>query len=218
MICRITGILEHVDDRAAIVAPPGSGLAYEVLLPRFLAQRLASKVGESITLMTHQYLEGQGQGSSFVPRLIGFSSAHERDFFELFTTVKGIGNRKALRAMSVDPAGIAGAIAAKNARKLTELPEIGKRMAETIIAELTGKVELFLGAEMDEALEAGSAVAGAPRDAVADDAIAALTVLGETRADAERMVARAIERASRDGRTFASADALVDFMFAGRTH
>ncbi len=60
-----------------------------------------------ITLTTFQYLESQGQGSSVIPRLVGFQSTAEREFFELFTTVKGIGNRRALRAMAEDP-GVIG--------------------------------------------------------------------------------------------------------------
>src|SRR5712671_6350629 len=90
------------------------------------------------------YLEGQGQGTSFVPRVLGFATPREREFFELFTTVKGLGNKRALRALAREPVEIAGAIAEKNTRALQELPEIGKRLAETVIAELTGKVEKFV--------------------------------------------------------------------------
>jgi Holliday junction DNA helicase RuvA len=194
----------------------GGGVVYEVLLPAFLSERLQSKVGQMVTLTTFHYLEGQGQGTSFIPRLIGFTSVREREFFELFTTVKGIGNRKALRAMAIEPSAIAGAIAQKNASALVKLPEIGKRMAETIIAELTGKVEGYLSDSEVAGLDvkAGGVLGGgAP---YVQETILALVALGETNSDAERLVARAVDRASRDGVALVSVESLLNVVFAVR--
>lgn len=61
-----------------------------------------------------------GEGS--LPRLIGFEAARDRQFFELFTTVKGIGNRKALKAMAIEPAAIAALIVAKDAKARPNYP------------------------------------------------------------------------------------------------
>ena len=79
-----------------------------------------------------------------IPRLAGFLSVEDRAFFELFTTCKGIGNRKALRAMSLDVGQLAGAISDRDIALLQTLPDIGRRTAETIIATLHGKVDRFL--------------------------------------------------------------------------
>src|SRR5262249_42372088 len=191
--------LEGVDDRAAAVAVGGGGgVVYEVLIPAFLAERLKGQVGAAVTLTTFQYLESQGQGTSFVPRLVGFQSTAERSFFELFTTVKGIGNRRALRAMAEDPATIARAIMTKDAKALTKLPEIGKRMAETIIAELSGKVDTFLSTAEVKQLDAAAHGVAAAGDPVAEEAVMALVALGETRSDAQGMVARALAKAKRE--------------------
>ncbi len=211
MICRVTGTLERVEGLAATVTPSG-GLAYEVLLPAYLAETLVDKVGSPVTLVTFHYLESEGQGSAYLPRLIGFLSRRELEFFELFTTVKGIGYRRALRALAAQPASLARAIAAKDPRPLTEMPEIGKRLAETIIVELYGKVHGYLS---DEELT-GLNAAAAPRSTIADQAIDALVALGETRADAQRQVALALDTARRAGAMPEDADALVGLVFAGR--
>jgi holliday junction DNA helicase RuvA len=194
VITRISGTLEAIEGNQATVAV-GAGLAYEVLVPAYLAGALAGRVGAAVTLLTLEYLESPNQGATFVPRLVGFATPRDRRFFELFTTVKGIGNRKALRALAVDPATIARAIAERDVRALTDLPEIGKRLAETVIAELSGKVEAYLTEQERAGLDRAAEVK--PADAVQADTIAALMALGETRGDSEAMVARALGRGRR---------------------
>jgi Holliday junction DNA helicase RuvA len=194
----------------------GGELAYEVLVPAFLAERLKTQLGASITLTTFQYLESQGQGTSFIPRLVGFQTVAEREFFELFTTVKGIGNRRALRAMATDPAAIARAIMAKDSKALTKLPEIGKRMAETIIAELSGKVDTFLSTAEVKELDASVNGQASTEDPIVDEAILALVALGESRADAQAMVTRAQAKAKREGRDLTTTSGVLEAVFGGR--
>ncbi|MEY4827026.1 MAG: Holliday junction ATP-dependent helicase RuvA, partial [Planctomycetota bacterium] len=134
MIASIEGELLSAEDGVALLQV--GALAYEVLVPAADVTALAGQRGATVRFVTLHYLEGQGQGSSFWPRLIGFRSAEDRDFFELFTTVKGIGNRKALRALQRPFAEVAAAIARRDEKALTGLPEIGKKMAETIVVEL----------------------------------------------------------------------------------
>lgn len=215
MITRISGRLVGVDG-LSITIDLEAGLAYEVLTPAYIAERVASgrfggAGGEDgrITLWTLQYLEAQGQGSSFLPRLIGFTSPDERRFFTLFTTVKGLGYRKALRALAEPPANIAAAIQRKDTAALQKLPEIGKRLADTIVAELSGKIAPFLDASLEQTLEAASVAEAKPLAGPASEAVDALVALGETRAEAERKVARAIERLEPD----ADASAIVAAAF-----
>ncbi|MCZ6835172.1 MAG: helix-hairpin-helix domain-containing protein, partial [Planctomycetota bacterium] len=160
---------------------------------------------------TLQYLEGQGQGSSFIPRLIGFASLEARQFFELFTTVKGLGAKKALKALQLPFGSIAEAISAKDHGLLVSLPEIGKRTAETIIAELYGKVDRFI--ELKPLPGDGKASSPSNQDSTSDggrlslinDAVAILVQLGEPRLQARQLVDRALEA---DG-SIDSADDLV---------
>ena len=173
MIARIAGILEAMDGGSAIINA-GSGLWYEVLLPAFDHEYLTRKVGQPVTLYTIHYLEGDPSHGSQTPRLVGFLHEADRRFFRIFTTVKGIGIRKALRALCRPVGEVAGAIVAKDAKFLIALPEIGKRTAETIIAELSGKVDEF--ALSGRALPQGEELSDA-----AKEAISALVQLGERR-------------------------------------
>jgi len=164
VICRIEGELVRVDDGRAEVRV--GGIVHEVLIPAADEDRLRAQVGASVEFHTLHYLEGQGQGSSFWPRLIGFRSPLERDFFELFTTVKGIGNRKALRALQMPFGMVAELIARRDVAMLTTLPEIGRKTAETIVVELKGKIERFTvlgrGEGAGVAGNAGAEAASAP--------------------------------------------------------
>ena len=71
MIARIEGTLEDVVDGVAEVRVAG-GLVYEVLVPACDAGDLLVRQGREVSFFTLHYLESQGQGSHFVPRLIGF--------------------------------------------------------------------------------------------------------------------------------------------------
>ena len=81
------------------------------------------------------------------------------------------------------------------------MPEIGKRSAETIIAELHGKVDVF-------ALEVASTIE-VTMPACCEDAISMLVQLGETKRDAKLLVRRAYDIDS----NITSADQLVQSSF-----
>jgi len=187
MIARISGLLEELTGGGALIAT-SAGLWYEVLLPAADIERLGGCVGKNIVLHTIHYLEGDPSHGAQTPRLVGFIAAEDRAFFRLFTTVKGIGNRKALRALARPVGEIAAAIAAKDSRYLTQLPEIGKRTAEQIIAELSGKVEAFATSSTGGAK---GLVAPAISEA-ATDAVSVLVSLGERRTDAMALVDRVL--------------------------
>ena len=196
MISRIEGILERVDEDGRAEVRVGD-VWYLVLAPGCDQQRLAGVRGERITFHTLQYFEGSSQGGNLVPRLIGFATPRDRAFFELFTTVKNIGNRKALRALQLPFARIAEAIASKDATLLQSLPEIGKRSAETIIAELHGKVDRFIDVVVGEGDEGDRAgVDGepqpSPRRAMAAEAVGVLTALGEPKLETLQLIDRAL--------------------------
>jgi holliday junction DNA helicase RuvA len=183
VITRIRGELVELTDRSALLHV--EAITYELFVPASDVGNLLGKIGQPIEFFTLHYFEGQSQGSSFLPRLIGFASERDRAFFELFTTVKGIGNRKALRALVRPFAETATAIANRDAKALTAMPEIGKRSAETIIAELHGKVDAFIG-ELASTIEV-------TLPSYCKDAVTMLVQLGETKRDAKRLVKLAFE-------------------------
>ena len=105
-------------------------------------------------------------------------------------------NRKALRALQLPCGTVAGAIAEKDVDLLKSLPEIGKRTAETIVAELSGKIDRFIelkptGAKRDSANSAGGAANDA-RTELIRDAVAVLVQLGEQKLIARQLVDRAL--------------------------
>jgi Holliday junction DNA helicase RuvA len=201
MISRIEGELVEVDDTRAHVR--SGGLVYEVMIPAADRGRMTTAIGEVVTLHTLHLLEGTAQGTSFRPRLLGFATQSDRAFFELFTTVKGIGSRKALRVMELPVGRIALAVAEGDIALLKSLPEVGKRTAETIIMELKEKVAPFADPSASSTTE-GAAVHDAVA-AFAQEAIAVLLQLGEPRVRAEELV----DRVTRADRTIDTADGLV---------
>jgi Holliday junction DNA helicase RuvA len=192
MIARIHGVLEALEGSTALIGA-GGGLTYQVLLPAYTASRLGASIGRPVTLHTLHWLESQDQGSSMTPRLAGFLSEEDRRFFELFTTCKGLGRRRALRAMAMDTARIAAAIADRDLPMLQSLPEIGRRLAETLVATLHGKVDGFVSAAAfgDKPADAGSSRT-AGDGSLAREALQALLQLGEDRLTAVSLIDRAL--------------------------
>ena len=185
MIAALTGkLVRAADGHVEVACGP---LVYELLTPAVDAADLAAAVGTELTFHTIFYLGGDPTRGGLEPTLIGFLRPDDKRFFELFTTVKGIGPKKALRALAVSVGEIASAIEGKDTRFLIGLPEVGKRTAEQIVAELAGKAKSFAAAHL---VESKGAKPAARRDAAADDAVAALVSLGERRADAEALLER----------------------------
>src|SRR5437899_5961559 len=97
MITKITGRLNRVlDEEVRLQVGP---LEYQVLVPDFVRRPVQMKIGQDITLYTSEYLEGNPMQGRMVPRLIGFLSETELEFFELFCTVDKVGVRKAIKAL-----------------------------------------------------------------------------------------------------------------------
>ncbi len=153
MIARIEGKLVKLNADSALVQVGAVG--YEVMLPGYCVNMLSDKMGTGVSLCTMEYYEGAPGGGNLIPRMIGFLSAGERDFFKRFMGVKGIGIKKGLRLLSMPIATIAAAIENGDDKILTALDGVGKRMAQQIIAELKGKLGDFaIGAEVAGAAQA----------------------------------------------------------------
>lgn len=218
MINRIEGILESIEEASALVVV--GEIAYGVAVPAADIPELYSRIGQRVAFHTLHYLESQGQGSSFWPKLIGFRTASDRSFFELITTVKGIGVRRALRALTIPFARVAEAIVMKDLALLMSLPEIGRKTAETMVLELRDKMDVYAKPALKTAgagkpaaanqsaarrqglVAANGASNGADRSqneaaltaATVMDAMNVLVQLGESRIDARALIDLAIER------------------------
>src|SRR5947208_16542486 len=141
MITKISGVLNRVLDEE--VRLQIERLEYQVLVPEFVRRQLQSLTGEEITLHTTEYLEGNPMQGRLVPRLIGFLTDAELEFFELFCTVDKVGVRKAIKALVRPIRDIADAIQRQDSKWLTTLPGVGAATAEQIVATLRRKVTKF---------------------------------------------------------------------------
>src|SRR5688572_19896186 len=137
MISRISGTVEHLSENTLIVQT--SGLSYEIYIPTAVMKGLESSLvpEASVSLVTYHYY--QTDPSKSIPILIGFSNQIEKDFFERFITVSGVGPKAAVRALSMPIPDIAQAIDAGDLKFLKSLPGIGEQRAKEIIAKLQGK-------------------------------------------------------------------------------
>ncbi len=187
MISAITGQLKRVDDERAHLQ--AGAMLFELLVPAVDVLELQAMLDEEVTLNTILYL--QGDGNNFEPQLIGFLRPDDKRFFERFITVKGIGPKTALRALTVPIAQIAHAIETKDTRPLTQLKGIGKRTAELIVAELAGKMQSFMSAGIATTKSTATAKYSAEDEAAI--AVLASPQMGLRRPDAERLLLRVKE-------------------------
>ena len=141
MITKITGQLVALQGDTLTLKV--DTFEYEVSIPEFTRRHLQNEVSQTVSLHTIEYLEGNPMQGRMTPRLIGFLSEVEREFFDLFCSVDGVGVKKALRAMIRPVKEVATAIEEQDAKGLASLPGIGPAMAERIIAKLRRKVPKF---------------------------------------------------------------------------
>lgn len=188
MISALTGILAAVqDDRVEIDVGP---IRCELLVCAGEVESLRSLLGQEMTLHTLCYLEGDPNRGNLEPRLIGFRRADQKRFFELFTTVNGIGPRKALRALVAPIEQVAHAVETGNTRFLVDLPQIGKRLAETIVASLSGKLGAYLAAPAGGIVREISAARRSSEDEIAIGIVCGPQI-GLRRIEAEALLDRA---------------------------
>jgi len=167
-----------------------NGLCYEVLLPPVVIKALSPKLAaedETVELVTYHYF--QIEPSRGVPVLIGFLNEVEKEFFEQFITVSGIGPKAACRALSVPFSEIADAIDRGDAPFLKTLPGIGDQRAREIIAKLQGKVGKF-GLIQDRLVRCAPSV----NEDIKKEALNVLLQLQYKKKEAEEMIESASAR------------------------
>lgn len=147
MISEITGevVYDRIERHSLLLRL--NSLSYEILVPSGVAARLRSAPeGERrnpLTFYTIDYIDGAIGGGHLSPKLVGFLNPLDREFFEAFTTVPGIGFIKALKCLVRPLSEIAQAIERGDTAFLQELPYVGAKTAERIVTELRGKMAKF---------------------------------------------------------------------------
>jgi holliday junction DNA helicase RuvA len=203
MITRITGVLNRVlDEELRLQVGP---LEYQVLVPEFVRRQIQGRVGQEVTLHTSDYMDGNPMQGRVVPRLIGFLTEAELDFFDLFCTVDKVGVRKAMKALVRPIREIADAIQRQDPKWLTTLPGVGAATAEQIVATLRRKVTKFALMPEIRSGETPQQPAGNVDGNVLEDTYQALLSVGHTPTDARDR----LDKALADGKRFKTVDELL---------
>src|SRR5438128_1098272 len=203
MITKISGLLTRVLDEE--VRLQVGALEYQVLVPDFVRRTLQTRVGHEVTLHTSHFLDGNPMQGKVVPRLLGFSSEFELEFFELFCTVDKVGTRKAIKALVRPIKEIANAIQRQDSKWLTTLPGVGAATAEQIVATLRRKVTKYA---LMPARREGSAPAVIPAAVdgnLLEDAYQALVSVGHGPLEARNR----LDKALAGGRSFKSVEDIL---------
>jgi Holliday junction DNA helicase RuvA len=212
VLTKVRGILQTVaDESLTLLIDP---IEIEVLIPEHTRRQVQSRLGEPITLHTILYIEGGSMVSRLLPRLVGFTSPIDREFFEIFCSVDGVGARKALRAMVRPVRELARSIQDQDVKLLATFPGIGEATPERIVAKLRRKVGKFALIVSPETAVAASAADsnGAPENAEPDvirDTYAALLSVGHSESDARQ----AIDRVLAGKKKFKSAADMIEAIY-----
>lgn len=180
MIARLDGTLAaHGLDR--IELRTGGGVTYEVMVPLSVVEALP-KVGGELALHTAMVVREDAW------TLYGFASADERKLFQRLMGTTGVGPALAMNLLStLTGERLIRAVREGDLATLTQVPRVGKKLAERLVLELRDKLD---GADVPTG--GGKAVGSAGPSA---DAVRALVALGYQAADAERAVRSALDGA-----------------------
>lgn len=176
MISRVRGEL-MVRDLERVEVMTSGGIGYEIFIPTTVFERLP-RLGEQVTLRTYHLVREDAV------MLFGFLDDTEKTVFIRLLTINGVGPRLALGMLSSMTAeSVVRAVRERNVAALTAVSGVGKKTAERVVLELTGKLD-------DIAFAAGALGQRAP---AAEEALRALTALGVTTPDADRAVRAVVQ-------------------------
>lgn len=187
MISKIQGKIKSKKSGKILIEVNGS-ISYEVLVPEAIMRNIEKENTEDsdIALITYHYY--QTDPSKSIPVLIGFLNEVEKEFFEKFITVSGVGPKAACRALALPISEIADAIDRADLTLLKTLPGIGEQRAKEIIAKLQNKVGKF-GLIQDRFTRD---VATATQD-IKEEALSVLLQLQYKKNEAKDMINKALQ-------------------------
>ena len=189
MIEYIKGELTELTPALATVEAGGVGYGLNISLNTYSALQKEERGERREERMVKLYVYEAIREDAHV--LYGFFNKKEREMFELLITVSGVGANTArmmLSGMSVSE--LCNAISTGNARLIQGIKGIGKMTAQRIIVDLRDKI-VALG--IADEIPAGGSVAAPVNNAVRDEAVAALTMLGFSPAPTQKVVVKILQ-------------------------
>lgn len=163
------------------------GVVYDILTPENMYHRVDDAVvNDSLELYLYYYLDMQGNRA--FPVMIGFLNELEKDFFEVFISVSGIGPRAAVKALARPISEVARAIEKADVAYLKKLPGIGTQKAKNVVASLQGRMSRFM--LLRDTFEEDVSACGISHELM-EEATAVLTQLQYTKKEAAVMIEKA---------------------------
>ena len=187
MIEYIKGQLVELTPALAVVEAAGVGYALNISLTTYSG--IQGK--KEVKLYVHEALTTGGRDDSFT--LFGFVNKQERELYRLLITVSGVGaNTARMMLSSMNPTELCNAIANGDERMIKTVKGIGLKTAQRIIVDLRDKImasgianELHVGGEKAESTL---------NNAVKEEAVAALTMLGFSPAPVAKVVVSILQK------------------------
>ena len=155
--------------------------------------------GLNISLNTYSAIQGKKEVKLYVYEAIredayvlyGFVNKKEREMFQLLISVSGVGANTARMVLSsLSPAELCNCISTNNERMIKGVKGIGLKTAQRIIVDLRDKI-VALG--IADEIPAGGAMQAPVNNAVKDEAVSALTMLGFSPAPSQKVVLQILQ-------------------------
>ena len=187
MIEYIKGQLAELTPALAVVEAAGVGYALNISLTTYSG--IQGK--KEVKLYVHEALTTGGRDDSFT--LFGFVNKQERELYRLLITVSGVGaNTARMMLSSMNPTELCNAIANGDERMIKTVKGIGLKTAQRIIVDLRDKI-MASGIE-NELHVSGEKAESTLNNAVKEEAVAALTMLGFSPAPIAKVVVSILQK------------------------
>lgn len=150
-----------------------------------------------ISLQTYQALDGKSEATVFIQSQVnprdgsridyGFATRDERELFRLITSVSGMGAASArMMLSSMSSEELSEAILSEDIHRIKSIKGLGVKTAQRLILELKDKIVKGEG-------NADSALFANERNAVAEEAEAALLMLGFSKANIGKAIRKILK-------------------------
>ena len=183
MFSYLKGYLTQKGQNFAVIEV--SGIGFKVYTSATTLQSIsASEENSPVTFYTYLYIK---EG---IMDLYGFSSQEELNMFELLISVSGVGAKGAIAILSsLTPSKLAVSLVTNDVASIKKASGIGPKTAQRIILELKDKIknEELIASPQEKSAEEAEFIANDARS----EAVSALIVLGYSKFEAERAVAKA---------------------------
>lgn len=187
MIEYIKGQLAELTPALAVVEAAGVGYALNISLTTYSG--IQGK--KEVKLYVHEALTTGGRDDSFT--LFGFVNKQERELYRLLITVSGVGaNTARMMLSSMNPTELCNAIANGDERMIKTVKGIGLKTAQRIIVDLRDKI--MASGIANELHVRGEKAESTLNNAVKEEAVAALTMLGFSPAPVAKVVVSILQK------------------------